>query len=104
MKLLIGAYSQITQAEPMPVYERAFNAVFKPLLTHLHGPKNGTMHLSLSIPVLDWMETNEPSMHLLITDLVRSGTLELLSGPYHQSILSFLTPKDRSNQIEMTTT
>ena len=88
----------------MPVYERAFNAVFKPLLTHLHGPKNGTMHLSLSIPVLDWMETNEPSMHLLITDLVRSGTLELLSGPYHQSILSFLTPKDRSNQIEMTTT
>jgi hypothetical protein len=104
MKLLIGAYSQITHAEPVLVYERALDTVFKPLLTHIHTLDDVILQLSISIPFLDWLETAEASMHLLISDLARCGKLELLSGPYHQSILSFLTPKDRSNQIEMTTT
>ena len=104
MKLLIGAYSQITQGEPVPAYQRALDTVYKPLLTFLHGFEHVVMQLSLSVPMYEWLEVNEPSMHLLISDLVRCQKLELLSGAYHQSVLSLLSPKDRSNQIEMTTT
>jgi len=53
---------------------------------------------------LEWLEINHPSVTLLMSELVRSGKLELLTGSYNQSILSLLSPKDRSNQIEMTTT
>ncbi|MGH0054191.1 MAG: alpha-amylase/4-alpha-glucanotransferase domain-containing protein, partial [Sphaerochaetaceae bacterium] len=104
MKLLIGAYSQITNAEPMPVYERALQTVCKPLLTHLHARENTILQLSLSIPLLEWFDTNHSSMSLLIADLAKNGKLEMLTGSFHQSILSLLSPKDRSNQIEMTTT
>ncbi|MDY0244559.1 MAG: DUF1926 domain-containing protein, partial [Sphaerochaeta sp.] len=104
MKLLVGAYSQITNAEPMPVYERALEAVCKPLLTHLHAHEDAIMQLSLSIPLLDWLDANHSSVNLLISDLAKNGKLELLTGSFNQSILSLLSPKDRSNQIEMTTT
>jgi len=103
MNVLIGAYSQIAHGVPVPVFERALNAVFKPLLTHLHHSQ-AVLQLSLGVPVLEWLETNHPSVMLLMADLARSGKLELLTGSYNQSILSLLSPKDRSNQIEMTTT
>lgn len=103
MNVLIGAYSQIAHGVPVPVFERALTAVYKPLLTHLHHSQ-AVLQLSLGIPVLEWLETNHPSILLLMADLARSGKLELLTGSYHQSILSLLSPKDRSNQIEMTTT
>ncbi|MGE4454107.1 MAG: alpha-amylase/4-alpha-glucanotransferase domain-containing protein [Sphaerochaeta sp.] len=88
----------------MPVYERALEAVCKPLLTHLHGSENTVMQLSLSVPLLEWIDANHSSVSLLITDLSKNGKVELLTGSYNQSILSLLSPKDRSNQIEMTTT
>ncbi|MGD9926230.1 MAG: alpha-amylase/4-alpha-glucanotransferase domain-containing protein [Sphaerochaeta sp.] len=104
MKLLVGAYSQITNAEPMPVYERALEAVCKPLLTHIHAREDAIMQLSLSIPLLVWLDANHGSVSLLISELAKNGKLEMLTGSFNQSILSLLAPKDRSNQIEMTTT
>lgn len=104
MKVLVGAYSQITNAEPMPVYEQALETVCKPLLTHLHACEDAIMQLSLSIPLLDWLDANHGSINLLISDLAKNGKLEMLTGSFNQSILSLLSPKDRSNQIEMTTT
>lgn len=104
MKLLIGAYSQITQGVPVPVFERALDAVFKPLFTLLHHQSDSNLQVSLSIPVLEWLQTNCLSVNVLLADLARSGKVELLTGSYHQSVLSLLSPKDRSNQIEMTTT
>ena len=100
---MIGAYSQIAHGVPVPVFERALNAVFKPMLTHLHHSQ-AVLQLSLGVPILEWLETNHPSILLLMADLARSGKLEMLTGSYNQSILSLLSPKDRSNQIEMTTT
>ncbi len=88
----------------MPVYERALEAVCKPLLTYLHAHEDAIMQLSLSIPLLDWLDVNHSSVNLLISDLAKNGKLEMLTGSFNQSILSLLSPKDRSNQIEMTTT
>lgn len=94
----------MSQAVPLPAYERAVAVVFKPLFTLLHHSQNATLHLSASIPLLDWLETSQLPLNVLLEDLVRCGKVDLLSGSYHQSILNLLPPKDRSNQIEQTTT
>lgn len=104
MKVLIGAYSQLSQGVPVPAFERALTAVFKPLLTLLHHSEGAVLQLSLGVPVLEWLELTQQPVNLLLADLARRGKVELLTGSYHQSILSLLSPKDRSNQIELTTT
>ena len=104
MKVLIGAYSQLSQGVPVPAFERALTTVFKPLLTLLHHTEGCSLQLSLGIPVLEWLELTQQPVNLLLADLARSGKVELLTGSYHQCILSLLSPKDRSNQIELTTT
>ena len=104
MKVLIGAYSQIPFGSPTPVFERALVSVFKPLLTYLYNTDDAILQLYLSSPLMEWLENNHPEVNMLIADLARKGRVELLSGSYNQSILSMLTPKDRSNQIELNTT
>ncbi len=53
---------------------------------------------------MEWLEKNHPEVNMLISDLARMGRVELLTGSYNQSVLSLLSPKDRSNQIELNTT
>ncbi|WP_320130844.1 alpha-amylase/4-alpha-glucanotransferase domain-containing protein [uncultured Sphaerochaeta sp.] len=104
MKILIGAYSQIASGSPMPVYERALVCVFKPLLTYLYNSSVTVLQLYLNGSIMEWLECNHPEVNMLIADLARKGRVELVSGSYHQSVLSLLSPKDRSNQIELDTT
>jgi len=104
MNVLIGAYSQLSQGVPVPAFERALTAVIKPLLTLLHHSEGSVLQLSLGVPVLEWLELTQQPVNLLLADLARRGKIEFLTGSYHQSILNLLSPKDRSNQVELTTT
>ena len=103
-KVLIGAYSQIPAGSPTPVLERALQSVFKPMLTYLHSNSSAVLQLYLSSFLMEWLEKTHPEMNMLIGDLARMGRVELLTGTYNQSVLSLLSPKDRSNQIELNTT
>ncbi len=103
-KVLIGAYSQIPAGSPTPVLERALDSVFKPMLTYLHSNGNAVLQLYLSGFLMEWLEKGHPEVNMLIGDLARMGKVELLTGSYNQSVLSLLSPKDRSNQIELNTT
>ena len=103
-KVLIGAYSQIPAGSPNAVLERALKSVFKPMLTYLHSNNDAVLQLYLSSFQMEWLEKNHPEMNMLISDLARMGRVELLTGSYNQSVLSLLSPKDRSNQIELNTT
>ncbi len=103
-KVLIGAYSQIPAGSPAPVLERALESVYKPMLTYLHTAENAVLQLYLSSFLMEWLEKNHPEVNMLIGDLARMGRVELLTGSYNQSVLSLLSPKDRSNQIELNTT
>ncbi len=103
-KVLIGAYSQIPAGTPTPVLERALESVFKPMLTYLHTAEDAVLQLYLSSFLMEWLEKNHPEVNMLIGDLARMGRVELLTGSYNQSVLSLLSPKDRSNQIELNTT
>ena len=103
-KVLIGAYSQIPAGSPTPVLERALESVFKPMLTYLHSNNGAVLQLYLSSFLMEWLEKTHPEVNMLIGDLSRMGRVELLTGSYDQSVLSLLSPKDRSNQIELNTT
>jgi len=84
--------------------ERALESVYKPMLTLLHSTEDAVLQLYLSSFLMEWLEKNHPEVNMLIGDLARMGRVELLTGSYNQSVLSLLTPKDRSNQIELNTT
>ena len=104
MPIILGIYSQLPYASPLKVLERALLEGYKPLLTHIYKNPSLKLHLYFSANIYEWFEANHPEMNMLIADLVKKEQLELLSGPYYQSILHLMPPKDRSGQIEKTTT
>jgi len=104
MKRLIGGYTQLAHGLPAPLFTRALEAVLLPLLTELNRSENVVFQLALSVPFMEFLEKNHPSVNLLLADLCRNEKLEFLSHAYFQSIPSLLAPKDRAYQIEQTTT
>ncbi|HZJ88948.1 MAG TPA: alpha-amylase/4-alpha-glucanotransferase domain-containing protein [Sphaerochaeta sp.] len=104
MRVLIGAYSQLAHGVPAPAFERVAETVLTPLLTLLHHRQQSTLQLALSMPLYEYLDASQVPLTVLLKDLCRNEKVELLGGTYHQAILSLITPKDRSNQIELMTT
>lgn len=104
MKRLVGGYIQLAHGLPAPFFTRALEAVLLPLLTELNRSEGVVFQLALSVPFMEFLEKNHPSVNLLLTDLSRSEKIEFLSQTFPQSIPSLLAPKDRAHQIEQTTT
>lgn len=104
MKVLAGFYSQLPSGTGALVFERVLSCVLKPLLTFLYNHPTAKIHLHLTAAEMEWLECNHPEVNMLITDLVKKNQLELLTGGYYQPILQLLQMKDRSAQIEKTTT
>ncbi|MFA7370657.1 MAG: alpha-amylase/4-alpha-glucanotransferase domain-containing protein [Sphaerochaetaceae bacterium] len=84
--------------------ERALAEVYKPLLTYIYKNSALKIHLYLPGPTYEWFELNHPEMNMLIGDLVKKEQLELLTGSYQQALLHTVQGKDRSGQLEATTT
>ena len=104
MPLIIGAYSQLSPGTPLPMLERALTEIYKPVLTYIYKHPDLHMHLYLPGTILEWFEQNHPEMNMLIADLVKKEQIELLTGAYQQQVLHVLPSKDRSGQLETTTT
>ncbi|HCG62268.1 MAG TPA: hypothetical protein DHV69_02780 [Sphaerochaeta sp.] len=104
MPLIVGAYSQLSPGTPLPLLERALTDAYKPLLTYIY--KHPELHIHVYIPgsILEWFEQNHPEMNMLIADLVKKEQVELTTGPYQQPVLQVVPGKDRSSQLESTTT
>ena len=96
MKRLVGGYTQLAHGLPAPLFTRALEAVLLPLLTELNRSENVVFQLALSVPFMEFLEKNHPSVNLLLADLCRNEKLEFLSHAYFQSIPSLLAPKDRA--------
>ena len=104
MTLVLGAYSQLSSGTPLDVLERALSEVYKPLLTYIYNNPELKVHLYLPGPIYEWFELSHPEMNMLIGDLVKKEQLELLTGSYQQALLHTVQGKDRSGQLEATTT
>ena len=55
--------------------------------------------LHFSGPLLDWLERNRPDVIGDLSDLVRRGQIELLSGGYYEPILVGVPRRDAVGQI-----
>lgn len=104
MEYILGAYSQLPFGSPKEEYETLLARQIKPLLTMVY--RNGGMKLlfRLGISVYEYIEQNHPEVNMLINDLCRKGQLEILSGAYHDVVLSLIPTHERTSQIEKTTT
>jgi hypothetical protein len=104
MPVIVGAYSQLSPGTPLVMLERALAEVYKPVLTYLYKHPDVHLHLYLPLTVMEWFEQNHPEMNMLIADLVKKDQIELLTGASQQQVLHVLPGKDRSGQLEHTTT
>ncbi len=104
MTLVVGAYSQLSSGTPLEVLERALVEVYKPLLTYIYNNPELKIHLYLPGPIYEWFELSHPEMNMLIGDLVKKEQVELLTGSYQQALLHTVQGRDRSGQLEATTT
>jgi hypothetical protein len=104
MILILGAYSQLSSGTPAPILERALAELYKPLLTYLYKHPDLKIHLYLPGAVMEWFEQNHPELNMLIADLCKKDQLEMVTGGFQQPVLHILPAKDRSVQIEETTT
>ncbi len=102
--MIFGAYSQVPPGTPQKILQSLLSGVYKPVLTSIYQNPEMKVHLYLSLTVLEWFEMHHPEMNMLIADLVKKEQVELLTGPSDHAILPLLQPKDRSLQIEQTTT
>jgi hypothetical protein len=104
MPIIVGVYSQLPPGTPPSLLERALGEAYKPILTYIYKNPTLKIHIYLPASILEWFEQNHPEMNMLIADLVKKEQVELISGSYYQSVLQVLQIKDRSSQIEKTTT
>ncbi|MFA5513650.1 MAG: alpha-amylase/4-alpha-glucanotransferase domain-containing protein [Sphaerochaetaceae bacterium] len=104
MTTILALTSQLPPGTPPQLLERALSEAYKPILTYIYKNPRLKFHLHLSKSTYEWFELNHPEMNMLIADLVKKEQLELVTGASQQALLHLYPSKDRSTQIEETTT
>ena len=103
-RIIIGFQDQKPLGTQVEDFEFSLYSCYKPLLTYLYAQPELKIALYLSASVYEWMESAYPEINMLIADMVKRKQLELLSGGFYDPILQIIPMKDRTQQIEMTTT
>lgn len=81
------------------VFEGAFQDSYAPFLDVLEEFPQLPVVLHISGSLLEWLEERHPEYVERVRRLVQRGQLELLGGPYYESILACIPRRDRLGQI-----
>ena len=81
------------------VFEEHVRDVYQPFLRHAVDGDLLPLTLHVSGPLLDWLESNQPTYLDLVGRLVADGKLELLLAGYYEPILPSLLREDRIEQV-----
>ena len=104
MNFVLGFYTQISSASPASVSTRSLGCILKPLLTYIHDNRDCRLSLALGSALTDYLRRSYPEMNLLISSLARSGSIELMTMAYNNTVLPLIPHKDRAASVERTTT
>ncbi len=85
---------------PKEEHEFALYHCYRPVLTYLYANRHIKLSMALSGPIFDWIEHTYPEINMLISDLVKRGQLELLTGGFYDPPFPLIPIKDRGLQIE----
>lgn len=81
------------------VFEGAYRDSYAPFLEILDEFPEIPVVLHISGSLLDWLTEQHPEYIERVQRLVQRGQVELLGGPYYESILSCIPRRDRLGQI-----
>jgi 4-alpha-glucanotransferase len=81
------------------VFSEVTERAYAPLVAALYRHPEVKASLHFSGPLLDWLERNRPDVIGDLSDLVRRGQIELLSGGYYEPILVGIPRRDAVGQI-----
>ena len=81
------------------VFEEATQKSYAPFLEALKQNPNVRISQHYSGPLLEWFENNKPKMLDAIGELVNTGQIELMGGPFYEPVLSMLSEQDRQDQL-----
>ncbi len=95
------------QHQPAGNFPHVFQAVteraYAPLVAALYRHPEVKATLHFSGPLLDWLEANRPDVIGDLSDLLRRGQVELLTGGYFEPILVGVPRRDAVGQIRSLT-
>lgn len=81
------------------VFSEVTERAYAPLVAALYRHPEVKASLHFSGPLLDWLERNRPDVIGDLSDLVRRGQIELLSGGYYEPVLVGIPRRDAVGQI-----
>ncbi len=85
------------------VFQEVTERAYAPLVAALYRHPDVKASLHFSGPLLDWLERNRPDVIGDLSDLVRRGQIELLSGGYYEPVLVGIPRRDAVGQIRALT-
>jgi len=85
------------------VFQEVTERAYSPLVTALYRHPEIKATLHFSGPLLDWLEANRPDVVGDLSDLLRRGQVELLTGGYYEPILVGVPRRDAVGQIRSLT-
>jgi alpha-amylase len=85
------------------VFQEVTERAYSPLVTALYRHPEIKATLHFSGPLLDWLEANRPDVIGDLSDLLRRGQVELLTGGYYEPILVGVPRRDAVAQIRALT-
>src|SRR2546428_6194616 len=81
------------------VFQEVTERAYAPLVATLYRHPEVKASLHFSGPLLDWLGANRPDVIGDLSDLVRRGQIELLSGGYYEPVLVGVPRRDGVAQI-----
>lgn len=83
------------------IFEFAYKNSYEPLVAALERHPAVSAGFHITGPVLDWLETNQPSYLKRLESLVKRQQVELLGGGYYEPILAVIPDRDKLAQMQL---
>ncbi len=83
------------------VFNQGYEDCYKPFLDVIKDRPDIPLTLHYSGPLAEWIDAHDPSYFDRMAELVRVGSVEMLSGGFYEPMLAALDPDDAVGQIQM---
>ena len=81
------------------VFEQAYQDSYLPFLDLFEPYSELRISLHTSGPLMEWLDDHHPDYLDRVASLVAAGRIEILGGPFYESILTMIPGRDRVGQI-----
>jgi hypothetical protein len=81
------------------VFEQAYQDSYLPFLDLFESYPNLKLALHTSGSLIEWLDAHHPEYLDRVANLVASGRIEIVGGPFYEPILAMIPPRDRIGQI-----